>query len=391
VVTDHNLRYPENISLDQQRTLYAEMKHHGIDSIRFDWDWKEIMPSAHGQNPQAISRYVQAMGIMKEVGMEPPVLVLSNPPDWAVQLYKTNKGEFFKAYSEYINLVGDSLHQAGLGFNSAQIFNEINHVFLFKFVSLEDLSEITKIAREGLSKAQSDVKLSTSLIVSNVNDLLAKAKGLPTTSELLGQQKKMLKDNFDIVSLDYYPGVWHRPGFNPKKVYKQLDAIKEVFVELDRMGLDFEIGEVGFPSNEPYNTEKNQRYFYDVFFKEFRKMLADFKVAGVRLPQWVGLYESQDEANVAFGGMAEKILSIPGVSKVTALAFNPEHDFGLENKAGEAKGILKGRRAGPKQSFRRKKFKDISGEELSRLAEIIRYVNRPFTKDEIESAKERSK
>ena len=44
-VTDHNLRANE-VSIEKQKELYIEMKKHGISSIRFDWDWKEVSPPA---------------------------------------------------------------------------------------------------------------------------------------------------------------------------------------------------------------------------------------------------------------------------------------------------------------------------------------------------------
>jgi len=50
---------------------------------------------------------------MHEAGLEAPTIILSNPPKWAVELYKTDKEKFFTAYQDYVEQVKDSLAQTG--------------------------------------------------------------------------------------------------------------------------------------------------------------------------------------------------------------------------------------------------------------------------------------
>jgi len=383
-VTDHNLLYEDRSSDEHQREIYTEMNKHGLDSVRFDLWWKELAPEANNEHRQEIvERYANAIRMMKEEGLTPPTLVISNPPAWAQELYNSGKKEaYLEAYQAYLDDVAKVIELSGGESYSLQVFNEINHSLLFKYVDIDDLPRIAQMIRDTVGKVQSDVKLSTSLIIANMNEKIANVQNqLPeedvTTIGFIKKHEALLRENFDIISFDYYPGVWHMPIADAnlilKDVYKNLDALREVCEVVASWGKEYEIGEVGFPTNSPYNSEKRQRYFYDTFFKAFREMLVDFKERGIKAPSRVGLYETEDEANISFGGIMEKILKNPIIHNLSKLTPNPEHDFGLKKAGGKPKMILKGNR--------HKKiggdFESVKDDE-SQLSKIISYVNRPI-------------
>jgi glycosyl hydrolase family 53 len=404
LVTDHSVRYPEQFSQEELKELYGDMKRHGISSVRFDMDWDEIAKSAGERDKATLDHYVGVLQVMEEVGMKPPTLVLSSPPEWAQELYKKDKEAYFRAYEEYISSVADVLSRSGVKVHSAQLFNEVNNSLLFKFVSVEDLPRCATIVREKIGREQPEMRLATSLIVGNVNENLGKVAKTEAIDKFLDNYGPMLKENFDVVSIDYYPGVWHFPAgekrseisnplgepsletktarrlssvegaANPKHInamFKNLELLKNTFEHIAKLGIDYEIGETGFPTNIPYSTENRQRYFYDSFFRSFRQLLVDFKSRGIPLPKRVDLYETQDEENKGFGGIMDKVLKVPGVQKLTRVTPNPEHNFGLRTKSGEPKSVLRGSRHGKK---------GISDEaELSQLQKIIKYVNRPIS------------
>jgi sugar phosphate isomerase/epimerase len=386
-VTDHNLLYEDRTNPDHQREVYAEMKKHGVDSIRFDLWWKELAPVQNEDHrDEIIDRYADAMKMMQEEGLKPPTLVVSNPPEWIQKLYNSGqKDEYFSEYVKYLDDIAKIIQRSGVKAENLQVFNEINHSVLFKYVETDDLPKIVEMIRDTIGEVQPDVKVSTSLIIANFNEKLADIKDdtIDTSGSINGfldQYGAMLKETFDVISLDYYPGVWHLPlaetldkgTLSHSEMFKNVGALKEVCERMSKMGINYEIGEVGFPTNTPYNNERKQRYFYDSFFKAFREMIVDFKSRGVQLPKRVGLYETEDEANISFGGMMEKLLKIPLISKLSKLTPNPEHDFGLRKADGEPKMILKG------NLHKDTEDAEEAETEESQLSKIIRYVNRPI-------------
>ena len=386
-VTDHNLRYADRSSLERQRSLYAEMKNHGITSVRFDMDWKAMVPEqGTGQSREIMERYANAMKLMQEAGLKPPTIVISNPPEWATKLYQEGDKEgYFNAWQDYLTSVAETMKASGTEVQMVQMFNEINHAQLFRFADTEDLPRMVGMVRETLGTVQPDLKLSTSLIVGNINDKIPeklRAKDRPPLREFLTKYESILKE-FDSISLDYYPGVWHQPlkeaGYSAKDTYKQLGALKEVCERISAWGKDYEIGEVGFPTIAG-SSEKRQRYFYDSFFRAFRQLMVDFKKRDISLPGRVGLFETEDEPNTSFGGVAEKILKAGGIRQLTD-AVNPEHHWGLMREGGfEPKSVLKGSRHKPKEEIIGLHLNDPA--EASWLSKIIKYVNRPVPKEE---------
>jgi len=171
------------------------------------------------------------------------------------------------------------------------------------------------------------------------------------------------------LALDYYPGMHQLPFLealkNEREMFKQLDLLKEVMAEIAGRGKEYEIGEVGIQTNflgmSTKHNEDRQRYFYDVFFREFKKILLDFQQKGINLPNSVGLYEAVDEEPKNLTG---KILR-----KITPF---PEHDMGMRKSDLARKEIGKGKR-------------HISEEERkntsSQISRIIKYLNTPVQVD----------
>lgn len=93
-------------------------------------------------------------------------------------------------------------------------------------------------------------------------------------------------------------------------------------------------------------------------------------------PTRVGLYEVRDEKNTNFGGIVDKIME--PLSKISRITPNPEYNFGLKNKYGERKNILRKSRDNEKDVVMGLHLNDA--EELSQINRIINYVNRPIQK-----------
>lgn len=414
-ISDHNTNFQE-IPIEQERELYADMKRHGVGTVRFDIGWKEIAPQAGGWDRPFLERYADILKTIQEVGMTPPTIVLSNPPKWAQELYKTDKEKYFEAYEEYIGSAAKLIEQSGTKAYSVQLFNEVNNAILYKFVDTADLPRCAEIARRALSAIQPDIKIATSLIVGNISDgwpenvpFVGRKEDRPPTEEYLDKNGAMLKENFDLVQLDYYPGVWHLPigaeestagnllgrkdpetetnpsdRFTPRSLNATINnfaLFKKVAERLSALGIPYEIGESGFPTNTPYSTEDRQRFAYDTYFRALRQTLIDFKRRGIALPERVGIFQIQDGENPGYGGFLDKILKSKGGQRGSRLNPNPENDWGLRKKSGEAKSILEEKRKQlpTKAAEAGKRTLDRDNQnEISQLSKIIKYVNRPI-------------
>jgi hypothetical protein len=360
--TDHSLRHPESVSKETTREIYAEMKKEGIDSIRFDWDWEEIFSEDGKVNQQILDKYIEAMRAMKEEGLEPPTIVMSSPPKWATDLLKEgHTEEYLQAYKQYVDAVAETIRTSGLEVKQAQLFNEINHPAVYNFFGgLENFPTIAKIVRDSFTEKGLGIEISTSIIVANSAEATAALMRKPGLDEFLREFEKF-KDCVDVISLDYYPGMWHLPiqgvhedgdafpipksrnpikelGNKINRTFKNTDLLKHACEVMSDWGKDYELGESGFPTNEPYSNGRRQRLQYDMYFRALGQMFEDFKARGVSLPRGIGIYETQDEDN----RLGADIDKNPLMKWLKGRKIFPESHFGLRTKDGEKKEILQG-------------------------------------------------
>jgi len=159
-------------------------------------------------------------------------------------------------------------------------------------------------------------------------------------------QFKSIKNNFDVVAVDIYPGLFHWPlkeaglglwrvpflifmKSQRRKLFGQLGLLKEAFEELASWdGIEYELGETGFPSNRPWNSEKQQARFFEIFLGALKKMLIEFQREGIRLPTKVGLYQAIDETPRSIR------------QKLTRLLPVTEFSMGMRRRDGVPKKVL---------------------------------------------------
>ncbi len=325
---DHSADYAALSGAKRLRRLYSDLRQEGIKSVHYDWHWKRIEPEPGNYNRVQLARYKMAKDQMKKAGLEPPAIILSNPPRWAVRLYKKDKEKFFTAYKKYIEEVRKYLEtDFDFKIEKIQILNELNN-FVYNPIAAEDLPKLCRITRKVFFEYNPDIKLAASMLVGNLTP--AFRLGIRIDSYLKKFEK--IKDNFDIISLNYFPGLWYWPireaGWKYKSWFGQLGKLQEVFRIVSGWGFDYELGEVGFPTNGFWGNEEKQVRFYESFFDALRPMLEDLKNNGARLPCEICFFEASDEEpENCFG-------------KIIGKNFSPEYNFGLFRSDGKRKLIL---------------------------------------------------
>jgi len=373
--TTHELDFdnPEDWDKEKFRQSLRLQKTAGIDRINYDFSWTRINPEQGQFKKGQLDIYTQAKQVMEEEGMETPDIIFTVAPDYVRKLYEGgNKKEFFKAYEDYITQVREALIVAGgKKIETVQIFNELNNK-IYTFVEPDDLAEMCQITRDVFKEYNPDIKLKATLHAGSLNTLTDKTGkalkkvGFDSLGEKVGigidvkdyleQNRDMLKENFDSLAINYYPGMWHWPlkeaglkkrdfllNFNKtKRIFAQTDLLERVFRELDDMDMKYEIGEYGLPTNKPSWSKKDnkyyedkQRYAFDVFTHALRVVLKKLHDEGKDLPSYLGLYESQNRRPRNEGEIKTK--------KRTMNLF-PEHDFGLMDEEGKPKELLRGKR-----------------------------------------------
>lgn len=373
-VTDHSPDNADTGNPEELKKLYEDIKEDGIESIRYDWRWNKIEPQQNNWQEESLDRYEQAIELMKEAKLNPPTIVLSNIPDWALELYKKDKEEFFDAYRQYIEKIKDRLmrasSQTGELVSRIQVLNELNNT-VYTPIESEDISRLCAITREVLREYDPSVKLLGTVFAGNLPGAVKTASlgkvdlGIPA-EDYLEKYGEMLK-SFDAIAVDYYPGTWHLPLAealtNKKEMFEQLSLLREIMQKLAITGQEYELGEIGLPTSMPFLGEKHnedrQRYFYDTFFRAFKKMLVDFAEQNIPLPTRIGLYQARDPqpATSAMGKVLDSV--------------NPEKNFGLRDSEMGRKEILKGNRHVAEKEDR----------GPSQLSQIINYLNAPVKRN----------
>lgn len=374
-ITDHSPDNADTGHPERLKALYADIKKDSITAVRYDWHWNKVELEPGQFQAELLSRYSQAIELMQDAGLEPPTIIFSNIPKWALELYCNHKEHFFDAYRRYIEKVKTNLievkEKTGIVINKAQVLNELNNT-VYTPIDGQDISRLCNITREVLHDYNPDIKLMGTIFAGNLPGVIKKITlgkinlGIPA-AEYLEKYREILK-SFDVIAIDYYPGMWHVPlkeaRKNRKEIFKQLGLLQRTMEIVAGWSQEYELGEVGIQTNMPFMSQKHnqdrQRYFYDTFFRAFKLLLLDFQKRGVPLPTHVGFYEAMDEPpRSLFGKILRKITPFP------------EHDMGMRNGDSSRKEILKGNR-------------HIAGEAKrgpSQLSRIINYINKPVIKD----------
>jgi hypothetical protein len=168
----------------------------GGEGVRTDIFWKEIEPTRGITDTDQVAFYQNYFRIAAEINVK-PLVIFSNPPEWAIQLYRSgNKEEFWIAYESYVRLATIMVKEYTEHY---QLWNEANHII--DIINEDDDWEL--IYRAGVIVRSLDP---TAMLSVNV------------MANVLGWEESVTRwvqnagEYIDVIGIDHYPGTW--AGFN---------------------------------------------------------------------------------------------------------------------------------------------------------------------------------
>lgn len=217
ITMDHHMAdfdYP-SMSLEKNGGFFQaceKLRTDGVTAQRFDIRWYTLQPEKSGKTDETyLARSKKILEIGKKAGLESNI-ILSSPPNWAVELARRNPGDFIRAYESYVDTVFSALSaDGGQPPAEIQIFNELNTSFTPKEL-LPHLEACMKIVREKSDLYfQTRIPLTATINVSTPMTLKTVPRMMPESASSFIANHESLLQKFDAVKLDYYPGIWHIP------------------------------------------------------------------------------------------------------------------------------------------------------------------------------------
>jgi hypothetical protein len=346
-------------------SLYESVKKNGFETVRFDIRWNLIEPEKGKIDSPHLMVYQDAVGEVTEKELEDPIIILSSAPDWAKEEYKTDKEAFFNSFQSYASQVKDAVSNLpGKQISHLQLFNELNNP-LYNFIEISDLPRLVEIVKKAFLDYNPNLKVFTTVLASNI---LGIADNAGYGQNVMGylSEFKTIKDSFDGIGIDYYPGTWQfkldrfkdpaniagdllsgyavlSPFTDPfsrieaingerKDIlldnFKDLAMLEKTFREVSSWGIEYYLAETGFPSNWPWLNEDYQELFYVTFFSRLDKLFRQFEEEGIPLPAKIGIYQIRDEAPGNIFGWFLRIATP-----------TPMNSFGIEESDGDPKEV----------------------------------------------------
>ncbi len=339
--------HPNGMPEERQRIIYQRVYRSGINSVRFDIPWEEVVRERGKVNQQRLGHYLQARHLMLEEGLSEPTIILGTGiPNWAQKLSQQRPEEFLHSFAEYVYVVAEGFYKENGKIKQIQMGNELNTKqetkFDVKFVP--DLCFFTRLAFDDHNP---NIKLSTTIMAGNGVSFGRHFGYSIGIMQFLRAHREMLTENFDVIGIDYYPTLWHIPlrevGFNVfnfKKMARQVEPLKELIKEVapwrNSFGkrIKYELSETGFPTHWPWGfgqkqQEEIQQDCYIDYMCALGQMFEDFQKCGIHLPSRIGIYSAVDaSATKLWQRAARRFLPYP------------EHDFGLMRQNCQPKLVL---------------------------------------------------
>ena len=169
----------------------------GGSGVRIDIFWYDVERHQDLWDPEMIAYYDAMVSLAVDRGIE-PMIIISNAPQWAVDLYLSDAESFWTEYQDYaqrvVDLVGDRV-------SHYQVWNEANHL-IDPFAAADDAQ---LFLRAGPIFRDSDP--GCVLYVNVMANLFAWEDAVTSWLTEAGEY-------IDVIGVDHYAGTWDTAPFS---------------------------------------------------------------------------------------------------------------------------------------------------------------------------------
>jgi len=177
--------------LTETAAAFNEILALGGSGVRIDIFWYDVERHQDLWDPDMLDYYDAMVSLAVDMGVE-PMIITSNAPDWAVELYSTDPSAFWTQYEEYtqrvVDLVGDRV-------THYQVWNEANHI-IDPFAADDD-SQL-------FSRAGPIFRASDPGCVLYINAMANLAGWEEDVTSWIADAG----DYIDVIGVDHYAGTW---------------------------------------------------------------------------------------------------------------------------------------------------------------------------------------
>ena len=186
----HSFEVDADMAIAEQ--AFQEVIALGGDGIRTDIMWYEIEPEQGVTNTDYFTFYQEYFRRAAELGLK-PLVIFSNPPEWAIDLYIDGERELFWTLLEsYVRL---STLMVRDHTNYYQLWNEPNHII--DPIAEEDDGELI----ERIGRVVRELDPDAVLMVNAMTNV-------PQWEDSVTRWVQRAGDYIDIIGVDHYPGTW---------------------------------------------------------------------------------------------------------------------------------------------------------------------------------------
>lgn len=178
--------------LDRARLAFEEVIALGGIGVRTDVMWYDVEPQQAQSDSARLTFYRDYCQLARSLGLK-PLIIFSNPPEWARILYNSGNHEaFWSALESYVRLttllVRDHV-------DHYQLWNEPNH--LIDLVAEVDDAELILRIGQIVRELDPDAMLSVNAMANVLGWEESVTRWLEGASEVI-----------DVIGVDHYPGTW---------------------------------------------------------------------------------------------------------------------------------------------------------------------------------------
>ena len=181
-----------NYDLTRTGLAFNEVIELGGQGVRTDVMWYDVEPNQSITDQNKIQFYQQYFSLARSRGLE-PILIFSNPPWWALELYRSAEPEqFWVALETYVRLTvlmaRDDVHYY-------QLWNEPNH--LIDGIDEADDAELIRRIGEIVRELDPTAILSVNAMANVIGWEESITRWVQGAGEVI-----------DVIGVDHYPGTW---------------------------------------------------------------------------------------------------------------------------------------------------------------------------------------